>query len=97
MMNSTIKKCVTPKKKTTSTISGKSTLLKMTSNIDMNSSSGFSHVGQNQEKSPRISGESREMTTDDPDVIPNKKNFTANKKKLLPGKLLKQKNCNSNF
>lgn len=97
MMNSTIKKCVTPKKKTTSTISGKSTLLKMTSNIDMNSSSGFSHVGQNQEKPPRISGE---ITTDEADGtngIPNKKNFNANKKKLLPGKLLKQKNCNSNF
>lgn len=88
-VNCTIKKCVAPKKKNNLT-TGKSTLVKMSSNIDVNASPAKS-IQPNE--SLGTLAESTDSTTN---ATYTKKNFTTSRKKL-PGKLVKQKSCNSNF
>lgn len=97
MMNSNIKKCVAPKKKNNPS-SGKSTFIKMTSNIDMNSSSGTSSFYTTQlSDSNNQTPSTQNVDENESPILNNKKSFNTTKKKVLPGKLVKQKSCNSNF
>lgn len=97
MMNSNIKKCVAPKKKNNPS-SGKSTFIKMTSNIDMNSSSGTSSFYATQlSDSNNQTPSTQNIDENASPILNNKKSFNTTKKKVLPGKLVKQKSCNSNF
>lgn len=88
-VNCTIKKCVAPKKKNNLTTCGKSTLVKMSSNIEVNPSPTKSIQLNESLGTLNVNESSANASL-------TRKNFTNSRKKL-PGKLVKQKSCNSNF